>query len=130
MDSLNNFIATAKTNIMKKMLNYTDAEYYLIKYKPNPDADETKFIDVYENVYIMQGVSLISMIPSLIYLLRIRKYRANFEKSLPGFTQEGLQKLSKRLILYLSFGTVLAINSQVYAYSNDLTRLMKEIGNR
>lgn len=39
MDSLNNFIATAKTNIMKKMLNYTDAEYYLIKYKPNLDAD-------------------------------------------------------------------------------------------
>ena len=32
--------------------------------------------------------------------------------------------------MYLSFSTVLAIQSQVYAYVNDLSKLMKEIGNR
>ena len=47
MDSVDNFVSTAKNNIMKKMLNYTDPEYYLIKYKPILDSDETKVVDVY-----------------------------------------------------------------------------------
>ena len=125
MDSLNNFITTTKTNIMRKMLNFTDPEYYLLKYKPDLDADQAKFIEVYENVYIMQGLSLLAMIPSLFYLLKVRKYRSKFETNLPGFTSEGLQKMQKKLILYLSFGTVLAVNSQFYAYMNDLSKLMK-----
>ena len=37
MDSSNDFIQTTKTNIMKKMINYTDAEYYLLKFKPDID---------------------------------------------------------------------------------------------
>ena len=44
MDAFNSFLSTAKNNIMKRMLNFTDAEYYLIKYKPQLDADETKFV--------------------------------------------------------------------------------------
>jgi hypothetical protein len=36
----------------------------------------------------------------------------------------------RKLIFYLSFGTVLAINSQIYEYTNDFSRLFKEIGNR
>lgn len=39
MNSFNDYLKTAKTNIMKKMLNFTDPEYYLIKYKPDLDAD-------------------------------------------------------------------------------------------
>ncbi len=39
MDSFNNFLSNAKTNIMKKMFNYTDPEYYLLKYKPNLDSE-------------------------------------------------------------------------------------------
>jgi hypothetical protein len=78
----------------------------------------------------MQGVSLLAMIPSFFYLLRTRKYRSSFESQLPGFTNEGLQNLSKKLMMYLTFGTVLAINSQLYAYMNDLSKMMKEIGNR
>lgn len=38
--------------------------------------------------------------------------------------------MTKRLILYLSFSTILAIQSQVYGYMNDLHKTMKEIGNR
>ena len=44
MDAFNNFINTSKSTIMQKMLNFTDPEYYLIKYKPQLDADEAKFV--------------------------------------------------------------------------------------
>ena len=115
---------------MKKMLNFTDSEYYLLKFKPDLDSDEKKFIEVYENVYIMQGLSLLSMIPAAYYMIRTHRYNSSLTQNVAGFTAEGHSKLSKRLVLYLSFGTVLAINSQVYGYSNGLSRLFKEIGNR
>ena len=44
MEYFDNFIAATKNNIMKKMLNYTDPEYYLIKYKPVLETDEAKFV--------------------------------------------------------------------------------------
>lgn len=78
----------------------------------------------------MQGLSLLAMIPTTFCLFRVFRYRSALQLQKPGFTVEELNKLSKRLFLYLSFGTVLAVNSQVYAYMNDLTKLMKEIGNR
>ena len=77
----------------------------------------------------MQGLSLLSTIPSLFYIFRTRKYNANLTNSLPGYTQEGNQALNKKLIFYLSFGTILAVNSQVYSYMNDLPRMFKEMGN-
>ncbi len=40
MDSLNTWLANTKTNVMRKMINYTDAEYYLLKFKPTLDKDE------------------------------------------------------------------------------------------
>jgi hypothetical protein len=78
----------------------------------------------------MQGISLLTIIPTGIYMLSLRRYRNNFEGKVPGFNTEGLKKMTKRLFMYLSFSTVLAIQSQVYAYVNDLSKLMKEIGNR
>ena len=78
----------------------------------------------------MQGISLLTMIPTALYMISARKYIKNFEAQVPGFTYEKLQKMSKRLIMYLSFSTVMAIQSQVYSYMNDLPNLMKEIGNR
>lgn len=78
----------------------------------------------------MQGISLLAMIPSIFYMFRARKYRNGMLAGLPGFTNEGLQKVNKKFLIYLSFGTVLAINSQIYSYMNELPRLMKEIGNR
>jgi len=130
MDSPNDFMSSIKTNLMKKLINYTDAEYYLLKFKPDLDADERKFVDTYENVYIMQGISLLAMIPSAFYIFRVHKYRSGLLAGLPGLTSEGLQKINKKLLFYLSFGTVLAINSQIYSYTHDLPRLMKEVGNR
>lgn len=130
MDSVNDLLSNIKTNIMRKMINYTDAEYYLLKYKPDLDPEERKFVEVYENVYIMQGLSLIALIPSAFFVFRVQKYRKALLAGLPGFNKEGLDKVNKKLLFYLSFGTILAINSQVYSYINDLHRMMKEIGNR
>jgi hypothetical protein len=78
----------------------------------------------------MQGISVLTIIPSAIYLLRLAKYKKNIYANLPGFTMDGLSKMTKRLIIYLSFSTVLAVQSQVYAYANNLSKLMKEVGNR
>lgn len=78
----------------------------------------------------MQGLSLLAMIPSAFLIFRVHKYRSGMLAGLPGFTSEGLQKVNRKLIFYLSFGTVLAINSQIYSYLNDLPRLMKEVGNK
>lgn len=44
MEAFDNYVSSVKNNIMKKMLNYTDPEYYLIKYKPVLDTDEAKFV--------------------------------------------------------------------------------------
>jgi hypothetical protein len=86
MNSFDNFINTTKENIMRKMLNYTDPEYYLIKYKPVLDSDEAKFIQVYESVYLMQGISLLTLIPTGIYMIGFRKYNKNLQAKIPGFT--------------------------------------------
>ena len=40
MDSLNTWLANTKTNVMRKMINYTDGEYYLLKFKLTLDKDE------------------------------------------------------------------------------------------
>jgi hypothetical protein len=78
----------------------------------------------------MQGISLLTIIPSGIYLFSLLKYKKNFNANVPGFTMDGLNKMTKRLFIYLSFSTVLAVQSQAYAYVNDLSKLIKEIGNR
>lgn len=74
MDTSNECMSSIKTNLMKKLINQTDAEYYLLKFKPDLDADERKFVDTYENVYIMQGLSLLAMIPSAFYIFRVHKW--------------------------------------------------------
>lgn len=41
-----------------------------------------------------------------------------------------MQNINKKLVFYISFSTILTINTQVYSYMNDFSRLLKEMANR
>ncbi len=47
MPTFDEYVSTIRTSIMSKMLRFTDSEYYLLKFKPNPDPEEAKFLEVY-----------------------------------------------------------------------------------
>jgi len=65
----------------------TDKEYSQLRIKPTPNQKEQKFMEVYENVYLMQALSLIIAIPAIFYTRKTIRYKGNLVLHNPNFTQ-------------------------------------------
>jgi hypothetical protein len=115
---------------MEKVSYFTDKEYSSLKQKETLSPAQKKFIDVYENVYIMQGLSLLIAFPAIFYTRKAINYKTNLIRHNPNFTHEGYQRLARKMILSLSFGIALVINSEIHAYKNDFYALTDLISSK
>jgi hypothetical protein len=67
---------------MRKLLNHTDAEYYLLKTKPTINEFESNYLIIYENSFLMHLFAVVSVVPSIYYFVKLRKLM-----KIPGFNE-------------------------------------------
>lgn len=81
-------------------------------------------------MYLMQGISLLIAIPAIYYTRKTVKYKSSLTYRTPGFNYEHYEKLNRKMIFYLSFGSALVITSEIYAYKSDFEGLYKLLNNK